>query len=252
MNLSNDSLSDLRQVSGRIHSTESFGAVDGPGVRFVVFLQGCTLRCWYCHNPDSCKFGEGELITAGALFDQIIDYRSFIEKGGVTLSGGDPLAQPQFCFALISLCKQAGLHTAIDTSGYLPLEQTEKTIDLADMLLLDLKELDPQDCRQLTGQTNENTLATLDYCEKTGKPVWIRHVCVPGYTLTPQKLERLAAFLKSYTCVEKVELIPFHQMGSYKWDYIAQTYQLKDTPVPTSQEMQTAKQIFADAGINIQ
>ncbi len=242
---------DLRAVTGRIHSTESFGAVDGPGVRFIVFTQGCPLRCLYCHNPDSWKFSEGEERTAGALIDEILNYKNFISKGGVTLSGGDPLAQPEFSYALLSLCKENGLHTAVDTSGAIPLEHCQKAVDAADLLLLDIKEIDSADCKALTGQGNENALKLLDYCEQVGKPVWIRHVCLPGYTLRQEKLERLADFLKGYRCVEQVELIPFHQMGMYKWDYVDEPYQLKDTQTPTGAEMELARDIFEKRGLSV-
>lgn len=244
-------MSDLRSVSGRIHSIESFGAVDGPGVRFIVFFQGCPLRCLFCHNPDSWSFTEGKETTAGAMIDQIVDYRSFIQKGGVTLSGGEPLAQPAFCQALLALCKAEGLHTAVDTSGGVPLATAKPAIDEADMLLLDIKDFNSDDCKTLTGKTNENALSILNYCEENGKPIWIRHVCVPGYTLIPEKLERLAEYLSHYTCVQKVELIPFHQMGMYKWDFVDAEYQLKDTPVPTEAEMEVAREIFRKHGLKL-
>lgn len=242
---------NLREVKGRIHSIESFGAVDGPGVRFVVFFQGCPLRCLFCHNPDSWNFAEGEEKTAGQMVDQIMDYRSFIAKGGVTLSGGEPTAQPEFCHAILTLCKQQGLHTAIDTSGGVPLSVSKPCIDAADMLLLDIKDLAPEGCLELTGRSNENALEILNYCESVNKPIWVRHVCVPGYTLKTEKLEKLADFLKGYSCVEKVELIPFHQMGSYKWDYVDTPYRLNDTPVPTQEEMKAAKEIFVSRGLQV-
>lgn len=244
-------IDELRNVKGRIHSTESFGAVDGPGVRFIVFTQGCPLRCLYCHNPDSWNYSEGQETTAGELIDEILSYRNFIAKGGVTLSGGDPLAQPEFTYAILKLCKEHGLHTALDTSGAIPLEQCRKAVDEADMLLLDIKDIDTEDCKTLTGQGNENALELLNYCERQGKPVWIRHVCLPDYTLQEDKLERLAGYLKDYRCVEQVELIPFHQMGMYKWDYVDRPYLLKDTEVPTREEMERAKKIFEQKGLRL-
>lgn len=240
---------EIREVRGRIHSIESFGAVDGPGVRFVVFFQGCPLRCLYCHNPDSWKFEEGQEKTAGEMIDQISDYKSFIRKGGVTLSGGDPLAQPEFCAALLKLCKEQGLHTAVDTAGYVPLSRCKEAVDEADMILLDIKDIDTEDCKTLTGQGNENALSLLDYCESVKKPVWIRHVCLPGYTLQEEKLKRLAEKLSSYRCVEKVELIPFHQMGIYKWDYVDREYLLADVEVPSQQEMEEAHKLFREYGL---
>lgn len=236
-------------IKGYIHSTDSFGAVDGPGIRFVVFLQGCPLRCLYCHNPDSWKFGEGTQRTAGDLMEEILGYRSFLKRGGVTLSGGEPFAQMDFTKALLALCRENGFHTAVDTSGAVALSLSREGIDLTDLLLLDLKAYDPEECRKLTGQDNHHALETLGYCEKTKKPVWLRHVCLPGYTLYDEKLTRMAEFLKHYSCIERIELIPFHQMGSYKWDYLGESYQLAEVEPPSVQEMERAKQIFLSRGL---
>lgn len=243
-------MNHLEQVIGRVHSTDSFGAVDGPGIRFVVFLQGCPLRCLYCHNPDSWNFQDGTVRQAGELTEEILGYKSFIQKGGVTLSGGEPLAQPDFTHALLTLCHQNGLHTALDTSGAVPLTYSKDCIDAASMLLLDIKEIDNQDCQKLTGQGNENTKQTLAYCEQTQKEVWIRHVCVPNYTLKEDKLHRLGEYLHSFQCIKRVELIPFHQMGSYKWDYVdGATYQLKNLTAPPQSEMEQAKEIIRSYGL---
>lgn len=242
----------IRQTKGRIHSIESFGAVDGPGVRFVVFFQGCPLRCRYCHNPDSWNFAEGTEKTAGEMIDQIADYRNFIRKGGVTLSGGDPLAQPDFCAALLRLCREQGFHTAVDTSGFIPLSKCRHAVDEADMLLLDIKDIDADDCKELTGQGNENAFALLDYCEQQKKTVWIRHVCVPGYTLKEDKLNRLAKRLSGYSCIEKIELIPFHQLGSYKWDYVDKEYLLGEVEPPSQSDMEQARELVRKYGFEVQ
>lgn len=159
---------------GHIHSEESFGALDGPGIRYVVFLQGCMLRCKYCHNPDSWDMRCGKTIDSDELLGRILECRSFIT--GVTLSGGEPLLQPDFCAEIISRCKKNGLHTAVDTSGAVPLKKCSAVIDLADLVLLDIKALDDELCRELTGHSNEHELKLLSYCESTDKPVWIRHV----------------------------------------------------------------------------
>lgn len=236
-------MDNYREVKGRIHSTETFGAVDGPGIRFIVFFQGCPLRCLYCHNPDSWKFDEGEQITAGELIDTIKKYKNYI-KGGVTFSGGECLAQPEFCHALLKLCKAEGLHVALDTSGIIPISKVKDIIDDADMLLLDIKDIDDEDCKILTGMSNKNALEMLDYCESTGKPVWIRQVCLPEYTMKQDKMERLASHIREYKCVEKVELMPFHQMGIYKWDYIDTEYKLGDIEPPTEQEIDKIRELF--------
>lgn len=238
-------------MEGYIHSCESFGAVDGPGVRFVVFMQGCPLRCRYCHNPDTWKLTDGKRITAQALADEIGQYRSFIRNGGVTLSGGEPLMQAEFAAELLTLCKAGGLHTAIDTSGAVPLDQCKAAVDAADLILLDIKEGDPKDCRALTGQDNANAYALLEYCERVNKPVWLRHVLVPGLTLDEGKLERLAKRLSAFSCIEKVELNPFHKMGEFKWEQLGLDYTLADTPAPEAEEVARAKAIFAANGLSL-
>ncbi len=236
-------------VTGRIHSVETFGAVDGPGVRYVVFVQGCPLRCLYCHNPDSWKFKSGKEITSEELTEQILEYKSYIKRGGVTISGGEPLAQPEFVTDIIRRCHAENLHVAIDTSGSISLVVAKQVIDEADMLLLDIKSDDKELCYRLTGRQNDNAYKILDYCEEIGKPVWIRHVLLPGYTLKKERLEGLADFLKSYKCVQKTELLPFHKMGEYKWEVLKEKYLLYDTPAPTAEETEEAKNIFRSRGL---
>lgn len=239
----------MKEVFGRVHSEESFGTLDGPGVRYVVFLQGCGLRCIYCHNPDTWGVGEGKLVSSADIVERILRYRSFIKEGGVTLSGGEPLLQPEFCRAVLEGCKGYGLHTAIDTSGAVPLERCREAVDAADLLLLDIKTLDNKLSREITGRGNEDTLRLLNYCENVGKPVWIRHVLVPGVTLIEERLSQLAEFLTGFKCVEKVELLPFHKMGEYKWKELNCAYSLYDTPVPASDEVKMAKRIFRERGL---
>lgn len=231
-------------ITGRIHSVESFGAVDGPGIRFVVFMQGCPLRCKFCHNPDTWEIKDGIVKTPQQLFEQIISYKNFIKKGGVTFSGGEPLLQAEFIAETIKLCKNEGLHTAIDTSGYIPLKLCKQAIDQADMLLLDIKDLDDEDCINLTGVSNKNTLNLLDYCEQINKTIWVRHVIVPDYTMFDDKLEKLAKKLSGYNCVELVEILPFHKMGEFKWKNLNLDYQLENTPQPTKQQIENVKNIF--------
>ncbi len=231
-------------VTGYVHSYESFGAVDGPGIRFVVFLQGCLLRCKFCHNPDTWERAVGQEVTPEEVVERILDYRNFISRGGVTLSGGEPLLQADFCQALLQLLHEHGIHTAIDTSGALPLRQVSGAIDMADLILLDIKDVDETDCRALTGHGNHHAFSLLDYCEKIKKPVWIRHVLIPQYTLLKDKLCRLAQRLEGYSCVERVELLPYHKMGEYKWEALGLYNELKNTPVPSDDEVETAKQIL--------
>lgn len=234
-------------MEGIIHSTESFGAVDGPGLRFVVFLRGCPLRCLYCHNPDTWAGKGGISISAAALADKIMAYRSFIRGGGVTLSGGEPLMQPEFCKELCDILRRRGIHTAIDTSGcFFPEGHVAEAIDAADLILLDIKDIDSEGSMKISGAGNENALATLQYCEKTGKPVWTRHVLVPGYTLCEDKLVRLRDYLADFTCVKKTELLPYHTMGRYKWDELGLKYGLENVEAPTEAEIAAATAIFAE------
>ena len=240
-----------KPVVGAIHSFDSFGAVDGPGIRFVIFFQGCPLRCRFCHNPDTWDQSAGKLYTPEEIVSEILPYRPFLRLGGVTLSGGEPLYQPEFAAALLAQLKAEGFHTALDTSGGVPLRACQAAVDMADLLLLDIKALDPAVCQNLTGRDNRNALAILNHCRTTGKPVWIRHVLVPGYTLDPDQLRRLAVFLQDFSCVERVELLPFHQMGAYKWKELGLDYTLEDAPVPSSGQVEAAKAIFHEAGFQV-
>ena len=236
-------------VTGRIHSIESFGTLDGPGIRYVLFLQGCPLRCLYCHNLDSRSPEAGQTMTAGDVLADILTYRPYIRRGGVTLSGGEPLLQPAFACEVLDGCRAHQLHTAIDTSGAIPLDQSRPAIDRADLILLDIKAIDDDLCVALTGASNRNTLATLEYCEATRKAVWIRHVLVPGYTLDEARLTRLADHLWRYSCIRKIELLPFHKMGEYKWEALQCPYELRDTQPPTEEEMRRARAIFQSRGL---
>ena len=247
-----DELKALRATRGAINSYVAFGTVDGPGVRFVLFLQGCPLRCLYCHNPDSVMGGgKSEIWTAEQALDKILRYRGFIKSGGVTLSGGEPLMQPEFVYALTTLLHEAGLHVAVDTSGCQDLAKVQKAIDAADMLLLDIKAVDPEVSVRLTGQDNVNAFATLDYCEKTGKPVWIRHVLLRGYTLDAEQLDALAKRLKQYSCVEMIELLPFHKYGEEKWKKIGRPYTLADVEATTEEEAAWAREFFTRQGLKV-
>jgi pyruvate formate lyase activating enzyme len=238
-------------VKGRIHSLESFGAVDGPGIRYVIFFQGCPLRCLFCHNPDSWAFDRGTEMEVEELVAKVADYRPFYRDGGVTLTGGEPLAQPEFAAALLRRLKEEGFHTAVDTAGSIPLERCREAVDLADLLLLDIKALDPALCRTVTGQDGSGAKALLDDCQQKGKPVWLRHVLVPGYTLKPELLEALADYLKPYTCIQQVELLPFHQLGAYKWKDLDIPYALADTPTPDPEAVEQAREIFRRRGFSV-
>ncbi len=240
----------MENVIGYIHSVESFGALDGPGVRYVLFLQGCPLRCLFCHNPDSWAVGRGQPIGSADVVRDILRYRHFIEKGGVTLSGGEPLMQPEFVAAILEGCRENGLHTALDTSGGVPLLACRQAVDAADMLLLDMKAADEALFRRITGRSMDNTLEILEHCEDTGKRVWIRHVLVPGLTLEEAQLHALGRLLRRYGCIERVELLPFHKMGEYKWEALGAPYTLSETQPPPAEAVDRARELLRGYGLD--
>lgn len=241
----------MAEIKGRVHSYESFGAVDGPGIRFVVFLQGCLLRCLYCHNPDTWECGKGDIVTPDELVENILKYKNFISHGGITLSGGEPLLQAQFCEAVIDKCHENNFHVAIDTSGAVPLSQSGNAILKADLILLDIKDIDNEDCKKLTGMGNENALATLDFCEKNNKDVWIRQVLLPQYTLSEEKMHRLGKYLQNYKCVKKVELLPYHTLGLYKWEQLGLESKLIGIDPPTQSEIEKVKSILKSYSLKV-
>lgn len=232
--------------SGNIHSFETFGAVDGPGIRFVVFFQGCPLRCRYCHNPDSWSAAGGKTYTSDAVVKKILPYRHFYRNGGgVTLSGGEPLLQSAFAAELLGKLRAAGLHTAVDTAGAVPLTRCRSAVDAADMLLLDIKSIDPEMSEYITGSRRclEHERELLAYCEAKRKPVWIRHVIVPGLTDDAQQLRALGEYLRRFSCVEKIEPLPFHKLGEHKWP--RGLYTLRETEAPTETQMARARRLLA-------
>ena len=231
---------------GRIHSYESFGTLDGPGIRFVLFLQGCPCRCIYCHNPDTWQEDSGILTRTDEIVEKIEKCRNYLERGGVTLSGGEPLLQSEFCVDLLTRLKEAGFHTAIDTSGCIPIAQSFQAIDLADMLLLDIKSHVDDIHKKITGISNKNTIATLEYCEKTNKDVWIRHVLIPAITLVDEHVAGLAKFLNRFSCIKRTDLLPFHKGGEYKWEKLNMKSPLADTAEPTKSEVELANKIYTD------
>ena len=241
----------MDNVMGRIHSIESFGALDGPGIRYVLFLQGCPLRCLFCHNPDTWHCEDGRLISSREVVQDILRYKNFIRRGGVTLSGGEPLTQPDFAASILDGCREEGLHTALDTSGAVSLLACQWAVDAADMLLLDMKAADDELFRRITGRGMDNTLDMLNHCENTGKPVWIRHVLVPGLTMEPAQLRKLGRLLAPYRCIERVELLPFHKMGEYKWEALGEPYTLWDTQPPSEKDVAEARRVLLDAGLPV-
>lgn len=241
----------MKNVMGRIHSVESFGALDGPGLRYVLFLQGCPLRCLFCHNPDSWKSEGGQLIGSIDVMNDILRYRNFIKNGGVTLSGGEPLIQPEFVNSILDGCHEDSLHSAIDTSGGVSLLACKDAVDKADLLLLDIKAANDELFRKITGRSIDNTLDILQERERIEKPVWIRHVLVPGLTLENNQLHELGRLLQNYTCIERVELLPFHKMGEYKWEALGLSYTLKKTQPPDIKQVEQARILLRGFGLPV-
>lgn len=233
-------------IKGNIHSLESFGTVDGPGIRFVVFLQGCPLRCLYCHNPDTwdIKTPGTYSLTASELLEEVLKYRSFIAKGGVTVSGGEPLLQADFLKEFFTLCRAEGIHTALDTSGCILTPKVSEVLQVTDLVMLDIKTSDPAFHPALTGIRLEPVKKFLDYLQSINKPVWIRHVVVPNLTDEEERLTGLASFLKNYPIIQKVELIPYHTMGVDKYKQLSIPYPLERTNSLPSDRLKEIQDLF--------
>ena len=236
-------------MTGKIHSFESFGTVDGPGIRFVVFVQGCPMRCLYCHNPDTWSVDGGTQYTAEEVASRILKYKNyFTGGGGATVSGGEPLMQAAFVEELFTILKKSGIHTALDTSGALYDARNPRAFDsllaVTDLVLLDIKHIDDGEHIKLTGRSNKNILAFARYLSDLGKPVWIRHVLVPGITDNDEYLHRLKAFLSTLTNVEKVEVLPYHTMGEVKYNKLGINYPLKGVQPPSPERVKNAKEIL--------
>jgi pyruvate formate lyase activating enzyme len=236
-----------------MHSVETCGTVDGPGIRFVVFLQGCPARCQYCHNPDTWNMQDGKDITVEELMQDVVKYRSYMQfsGGGITVTGGEPLMQPLFVMELFKACRAAGIHTALDTSGLLNWQVHKEVFDYTDLVLLDVKCIEPEQHKTLTGRSNQDSLALLEYLAEINKPVWVRHVLVPGITADEALLQKTAEHLAPFANIEKVEILPFHKLGEFKWDELGLDFPLKDTPIPTAAEVAAATRIFAAAGLSV-
>ena len=236
---------------GYVHSLESFGSVDGPGVRFVVFLQGCALRCKYCHNPETWAEG-GEEWTAEALFQRVYRYRNYWRgNGGLTISGGEPLLQLDFVSEVFRLARAKKVQTALDTSAqpFAPdnaewMARFDRLLENTDLVILDLKEIDDEKHKKLTGHSNKNILAMAQYVAAKGVDLWIRHVLVPGLTDDADGLRQLDAFIKTLPTVRRVEILPYHTLGLFKWQNLGIPYPLEGVRVPTAEEVETAEQLL--------
>lgn len=231
-------------MQGYINSFESFGTKDGPGIRFVVFLQGCPLRCLYCHNVDTWDLrGKNYIETPEEVLKELHKVKGFL-TGGITVSGGEPLLQASFVTELFKLCKAEGIHTALDTSGYIFDKHVKEVLDYTDLVLLDIKHIDKKMYKELTSVDLEPTLEFIKYLQKINKPTWLRYVLVPGYTDDEKDLNDWAEFVSQFDVVKRVDILPFHQMAFYKWEKTNREYKLKDTPTPTKEEIKKAEDIF--------
>ncbi|MDH6589671.1 pyruvate formate lyase activating enzyme [Streptomyces sp. SAI-133] len=221
-------------ATGRIHSWDLSTGVDGPGTRFVLFVSGCPLRCLYCANPDTWHMRDGRQVTVDEVMAEIEKYRPFLTTsgGGVTITGGEALLQPAFTGALLRRCKEAGLHTAIDTSGFLGARATDELLADTDLVLLDIKSFDIATYRRLTGGDLAPTLAFATRLNRLGVPMWIRYVLVPGWTDDPEAVDGLAEFVAGLDAVDRVDVLPFHRLGAAKYEALGIPFPLKDSPSP--------------------
>ena len=237
----------MEDVKGRLHSIETFGTVDGPGIRYVIFTQGCALRCKYCHNRDTWDTNSGTYVSVSDLIKKIQKYEEYIKfsHGGVTVTGGEPLLQPKFLIALFTELKKSGFHTALDTSGMFPLtDEIKQVLNLTDLVLLDIKHINADKCKDLVGFSNELELDFARYLSDNNISIWIRQVLIPGYTDDEQDLIQLKKFLKTLKTVEKIELHPYHTMGVFKWENLGYEYPLKDVRPANSDDIERAKRIL--------
>ncbi len=237
-------------ILGRIHSLESFGTVDGPGIRFVVFMQGCPLRCKYCHNPDTWEIEEGTEYEPQRLADEIIKYKPYMDfsGGGVTFTGGEPLLQAEFLLEVSKHLKQHGITIALDTSGYIWNESVRELLEFTDVVLLDIKNYDQTVYEDITGVSLTPTLQLLDYLRENQINTWIRYVLVPGLSDNMEAIRRLSKHLELYPNVTRIELLGFHKMGEYKWKELGHEYALKDTKEPSVKLLREVKEIFESSG----
>ncbi len=247
----NTEINTSSDIKGRVHSVETFGLVDGPGVRYVIFVQGCHMRCKYCHNPETWSLTEGEELSAKQVFDKAYRYKNYWKKnGGITISGGEPLLQIDFVTEIFKLAKEKNIHTTIDTSGN-PFSLEEPFISkfnelmkVTDLFMLDIKEMDEEKHKTLTKWTNSNIIEMAKYLSENGKEMWIRHVLVPGLTDGEEELKKLKELIDELKTVSKVEILPYHTLGLFKWQNLKIDYPLEGVAVPTSEEVKKAEDIL--------
>ena len=241
-------------VKGYIHSIETCGTVDGPGLRYVIFLQGCPMRCQYCHNPDTWEPNKGDQMTVDEVLRSFYNNTAFYRNGGVTVTGGEPMMQMDFLIELFTKLRKDGVHTCLDSSGIMfrpdnPafMEKMEKLAEVTSLVMLDIKHIDDEKHKVLTSHSNQNILAFARYLDEKQIPIWIRHVIVPGITLYRDYLERLGEFMATLNNVKALDVLPYHSMGKVKYENLNMDYPLKDTREATKDEAVAAKNIILQA-----
>ncbi len=235
----------------KVHSIESFGGADGPGIRYVIFLQGCNMRCKYCHNPDTWDINAGTEMTAEELLEKALKYKSYWKnEGGITVSGGEPLLHIDFLIEFFKLAKANGINTVIDTSGSVFshdksfLEKFNTLMNFTDLVMLDIKEINPVRHKIITGHDNKNILEMAKYLSEINKPVWIRHVLVPKYSDFDEDLKELSDFISTLKNVKKVEVLPYHSLGRFKWENLNISYELDNISPPTKERIENAEKLL--------
>ncbi|QUM75840.1 pyruvate formate lyase 1-activating protein [Moritella sp. 24] len=240
---------ELCSTVGRIHSTESCGTVDGPGIRFIVFMQGCLMRCQYCHNRDSWDLHSGKETTVDELIRELISYKAFMQAtgGGVTASGGEAMLQPEFVRDFFAAAQAQEVNTCLDTNGYIRkyTDVIDEVLDVSDLVMLDLKQMNNEVHQKLVGVSNKRTLEFAEYLAKRNQKTWIRYVVVPGYTDDDESAHELGKFIQNMDNVEKVELLPYHQLGLHKWKTMGFDYPLDGVAPPSKETMDRIKNILS-------
>jgi pyruvate formate lyase activating enzyme len=236
---------------GNVHSWDVSIGVDGPGTRFALFTAGCPLRCLYCENPDTWTAGGGRRTSVGEVMTRIRRYTPILKAGGggVTLSGGEPLVQPRFTAAVLNACQEIGLHTALDTSGYLGRLATDAMLADVDLVLLDIKSFQPELYRRITGHELAPTLRFAERLAELGRPVWVRFVMVPGLTDAPENVDGLAGFVAGLPNVERVDVLGYHRLGAPKYEALGLRYPLADVPEPDAEQLAAVRRRFSDRGL---
>jgi len=242
-------------VTGRVHSVESCGTVDGPGIRFIIFLQGCLMRCKYCHNRDTWDTEGGKEMSVDELMAEIVQYRHFMNAsgGGITISGGEAMLQPEFVKAMFEACRMEGIHTCLDTNGFVRrIDDTVKgVLDVADLVLLDIKQMDNDKHIDLTHVSNKYTLQFANYLAKLNQPVYLRYVVVPEITDNEDDVHALGKFIEPMKNIEKIELLPYHELGKHKWTAMGEIYPLDGVSPPPRETMEEIKNILLQYNDNV-